>query len=181
MGLEVVYLAPLLSGRAMRMKAMLILLGRDPVETPAPDLSGKAPSLVQAGALGAADWLRIGFLRLGDWALRLDQCEALSAQARKAASAGPFLLDADFAARAGLEAGLLPELLRGLGFVRAREDEAGLWLRRSHPRAPKGADKASAAGNPAATARGGKASRPGPAPKPEHSPFARLKDWGKPG
>jgi acyl-coenzyme A synthetase/AMP-(fatty) acid ligase len=35
---------------------------------------------------------------------------ALSAQARKAASAGPFLLDADFAARAGLEAGLLPEL-----------------------------------------------------------------------
>ena len=181
MGLEVVYLAPLLSGRAMRMKAMLILLGRSSAETPAPDLSGKAPSLVPAGALDGADWLRIGFLRLGDWALRLDQCEALSAQARKAASAGPFLLGADFAARAGLEAGLLPELLRGLGFVRAREDEAGLWLRRSHTRGAKGADKISAAGNPAAASRAGKASRPGPAPKPEHSPFARLKDWGKPG
>jgi len=168
LGLDSVYLAPLLNGRTMRLKALLLGIwqgGKGPLHA----LQGKAPELEPAGTLAADAWLALGFRKLGGHALRVDRAEALAAQARKAAGKGAFLLAPDFVAAVGLPADILPDLLAGLGFVRAREDETGLWFRRRSPkeRRPK----------PAATAQA--KSRSAPGLKPEHSPFAGLRDWGR--
>lgn len=168
LGLDSVYLAPLLNGRAMRLKSLLmgIWLERG---GPLCDLPGKAPELEPAGALSAEEWLALGFRRAGVHALRVDRAEALAALARKSAAKGPFLLSPDFVAASALPADILPDVLVGLGFVQAREDEAGQWFRKRapKPRRPKAAQGA----QPKAKAL--------PSLKPEHSPFAGLSAWGR--
>lgn len=161
-GVETVYLDPVLSGKPMRLKALLqaVHLGLSPV----PEVPG--------GPLGAADpavpplWYQsIGLRVLGPRFIRADLLEKLALMLRQRAKDGPFAADAALVRQAGCRPGEIAAVLAALDYrarAAAGADGAGVLFSPRRRRRPV-TDSAAAV-------------RSAGRQRPTESPFAILKD-----
>jgi ATP-dependent RNA helicase SUPV3L1/SUV3 len=151
LGVECVYVKPLLTPAAMRLRALLhaVAHGLRP-----PRLADPArPSQPRDRALPVALYEAAGWRLLDGRAVRPDALERFAQQVRALAKAGPFAPNAGLAAAIGCKRGELPALIQALGY-RVRTDEAEVTVgarRRRRAAASEGTPR-------------------------EDSPFAKLKE-----
>jgi ATP-dependent RNA helicase SUPV3L1/SUV3 len=135
LGTEVVYLAPLLNGRASAMSALLWAV-REGAVLPMPTVRGASP----VRDVGIPDGLyeAMGYRVLGPRALRVDRVERLALATRRLARRGPFGASPELAQTAGCRKDELAAVLAALGY-RAVMDSTGVTFharRRPQPRKP---------------------------------------------
>lgn len=126
-----VWAPALMRGRALKARRLLMRLTGGEIAktskrthlTPRP----KAPA--EADALALA-----GFAMLGGQAVRIDIAEKLAALSHGRADAGPFAATEALGVESKLPPESLPELLRALGFRRAKSEDGSVLFERGRPR-----------------------------------------------
>ena len=146
-----VFVQPLLKPRSRRMTALLWSVAHRLIRPPdvPPD---SAMSLTRAEGVPPAFYEALGFLPVGDRAIRVDRLQALADAAAELARQGPFQAPPTLASLVGGGRDALPSLLTLLGYRQVVEEDG---TRTFHPR-------------PTAKRRRRPADRAG-------SPFAKLK------
>jgi ATP-dependent RNA helicase SUPV3L1/SUV3 len=151
-GNRCLYLPALLKAKPTRLRALLwqVHCGRPAHAWKVPE----RPVAERTPGTGADDWHAIGYLPLGDLAIRADRGEALIARTRKLARQGSFQVTQALVDLAGCRANEIAPLLVALGY-----------------RAEVGPDGVSFAVEKLSRARG---ARRRAEPRRAHSPFAKL-------
>ncbi len=176
-GLDTVWLQPLLNRRAARLRQLLWSVAADRVgdaalPAPPPDKAGWMP--VPNSDLPPEAWAALGMRRVGDLAVRVDKLERLTAALRALARKGPFPATAELASIVGIGEAELADLLPALGYTRVEAEDTPLYAqqRRSRPKAPRPRPKPVASDpKPRQPQRGRTAG-----PAESASPFARLRE-----
>ena len=148
LGKETIYLKPLLSAAAMRLRLLLLAVHHQIAATPVPRQISARSLRPADEAEGRLLWLA-GYRMLGPVALRADRVEQVAAMLAKAEGVAPLAATPAIAAEIGCELDELSAALAALGY-RPQQSGAVLTFRQRKPKPP-----------------------PAPAP-PSDSPFAQL-------
>ena len=133
LGVESVFLKPLLKPAAIAFRALLFAVSRG---LPPPRLADPArPSQKCDKALPAALYEAAGFRVLGGRAVRPDALERFAQSVRQLAKAGPFLPTAALGSAVGCPAGELAGLIEALGYRPSGSGAALVFGARRRPRA----------------------------------------------
>ncbi len=110
-----VFMPRLLRGRAVAMRGLLYAVAQS-LTLPPPLPAAGAASVRADASLPEDFWLAVGYVRLGDRAVRVDRLQALATACRPLAKQGAFAVTPRLAGTAGVPVALMPRLLNALGY-----------------------------------------------------------------